>query len=74
MATLYVSVRKMKLGRGGMVTGLWGEHDYPSWDDVPWDVPDKSGTSFGMARKEVKRQIAESTGIPYTQLRCIGVF
>ena len=72
--TLYVSVRKMKLGRGGMVTGLWGEQGYPAWDDVPCEVPDKSGASFEVARKSVKQQISESTGIPYAQLRCIGVF
>jgi len=72
--TLYVSVRKMRLGRGGMVTGLWGEQGWPSWDDVPCEVPDKSGASFDAARKTVKRQIAESSGIPYAQLRCIGVF
>jgi hypothetical protein len=64
----------MKLGRGGMVTSLWGEHDYPSWDDVPCNVPDKSGASFDTARKSVKQQISKSTRIPYGQLRCIGVF
>ena len=72
--TLYVSVRKMKLGRGGQVAGLWGQYDDLYWDDVPFDAPDKSDASFEAARKSVKRQISESTGIPYRQLRCIGVF
>ena len=74
MTTIYISVRKMRMGRGECVASIWGEHGYPRWDDVPFLIQDKSGASFDVARKMVKQQIAESTGIPYRQLRCVGIF
>jgi hypothetical protein len=74
MSTLYVSVRRLATGRGGMTIGLWGSPGDPVWDDVPFDVPDKSGLSFAVARRAVKRAIADENAIPYAQLRIVGVF